>query len=97
MSPSRSTPDALLALRHGDAPSYLYRLDKVRDKFTSGRVQHGRSLGAELPDGHVLRSLPCEAIPDDWMQLAGGLAQSTVCLSTYTSPTKWERSARSAG
>ncbi len=70
--------DTLLALTHGDAPSHLYHLDELRGDLTSWRLQYGRSFAHELLDGHVLRSLPPEVIPADWMQLAEGLAQSAV-------------------
>ena len=72
------TYDALLELEYGDGATRQRQLDEIRDEFTTWRRQHGQSLAAELLDGHVLRHLPQEVIPDDWMQLAEGLAQSIV-------------------
>ena len=68
--------ESLLALEAGDAPRHLHRLDEISAEFTAWRLQHGRSLANELLDGHILRRLPNEVIPDEWMQLAEGVARS---------------------
>jgi hypothetical protein len=66
--------DMLLELGVNDWPPALHRLDEVRDAFATWCTSHGLPLARELLDGHVLRRLPKEAVPDGWMQLAEGLA-----------------------
>jgi hypothetical protein len=74
--------ETLLALEAGDAPRHLHRLDDIRAEFTTWRLQHGQSLANELLDGHVLRRLPNEVIPDEWMQIAEGAARSIAPTAT---------------
>ena len=66
----------LLELRAGEAPLVQQRLDEIRAASTAWRAGQGRALARELLDGHVLRRLPREVIPNDWMQVAEGLARS---------------------
>lgn len=68
--------DALLELGAGEPRAALQRLDEVRGAFAAWRTTHGLPLAKELLDGHVLRRLPKEAVPEEWMQLAKGLAGS---------------------
>ena len=68
--------DELLTLRAGESPSAQQRLDEIRAATTTWRTAQGLALARELLDGHVLRRLPREVVPDDWMQVAEGLARS---------------------
>lgn len=68
--------DKLLELRAGEAPSAQQHLDEIRAALTTWCTERGLALARELLDGHVLRRLPWEVIPDDWMQVAEGLARS---------------------
>jgi len=68
--------ESLLVLETDDAPHHLRHLDEIRSEFTAWRLQHGQSMANELLDGHGLRRLPHEVIPEEWMQLAEGVARS---------------------
>jgi hypothetical protein len=65
--------NALSGIAHGDAVLLLRRLDELRDPFVSWRLRDGEHFAAGLLDGHVLRRLPPEVIPADWMRMAEGL------------------------
>jgi len=66
--------DTLLDLSAGEPPAALRHLDEVRGAFDAWRTTHGLPLAKALLDGHVLRRLPKEVVPEEWMQLAEGLA-----------------------
>jgi hypothetical protein len=68
--------DTLLGLQAGESPSIQQHLDEIRAASMTWCTARGLALAKELLDGHVLRRLPKEVIPDDWMQVAEGLARS---------------------
>ena len=68
--------DTLLDLSADERPAVLRRLDEARAAFAAWRTAHGLALAKELLDGHVLRRLPKEIVPAEWMQLAEGLAST---------------------
>lgn len=74
--PMHAAFELLLELRAGDAPSVWQHLDGIRAASTTWRAAQGLALARELLNGHVLRRLPREVIPDAWMQIAEGLARS---------------------